>query len=154
MQQIHYPSFGKSGLDGLHFKLTNKNGETWIGTFESETSNGLCGVYACPDPDKLLVVSGGFPHYIDTVNFRKPIPLEYMYTNHVVACEGEQKLLFAGWLDVVCIGPQGIAWESRLEYEITKIWVEGDVIIADGLSAGLGEPWQMKASLIDGSILE
>lgn len=151
--QIYYPSGKEHGSNGTPFKITNKNKESWIGIFASETSNGLCSVNSCPNPDKLLVTAGGLSSYIDTINFREPSPLDYMYVNQVVTCVPAEKLLLVGWLDIVCIGTTGVLWESRLEYEITKIRIENGIIFADGLAAGTEEPWNMKASLTDGKIL-
>lgn len=154
--QFFYPRGKPFWRKGPQFLITNKRRETWIDMVSEEAPGGLYGVYSCPNPDQVLIVAGGTSHLLDTLAFESPSVLDnitYNYINIVMPCVSEEIILMAGWLDIVCIGKNGLLWDSRFEYEITEMEISNGAFYVNGLSAGTEEPWQMKAKLEDGSIL-
>jgi hypothetical protein len=97
------------------------------------------GVWACPDPDRMCAVAGGYAYLIDT---RAPERFTFLGLRPVLSIHTAVEaglLLFAGHRTVVAWGRAGLRWESeRLSDEgLTEVRVEG------GLLRGMG--WEMAA---------
>lgn len=83
------------------------------------------GVFACPSPDELCAVAGGYAYIIDTARpeHSAHLRLRPVVEARVVAEHG--LLLFVGFHQIVAWGCDGLAWETaRLSWEGLRI---GDV---------------------------
>ena len=92
------------------------------------------GIFACPNPQEMCAVAGGYAYVIDT---RRPehcthIALKPVVEIHPLAAQ--QLLLFVGFHSIVAWGTNGMAWESaRLSWEGVRITsVDGDVLHGTG----------------------
>ncbi len=92
------------------------------------------GVYACPNPDHLCAVAGGYAYIIYTANpdASTHIPLKPVVSVH--ADPTHNLLLFVGFHTILAWGPAGEAWQSqRLSWEGVRITgIEGDSLHGTG----------------------
>src|SRR5277367_1102245 len=76
------------------------------------------GVFACPNPQEMCAVAGGYAYVIDTA---KPEHCTHISLKPVVEVRPlvtHELLLFIGFHSIVACGRNGIAWESgRLSWE-------------------------------------
>ena len=125
--------------------------------FYQEVPTGLNAVFSTPHSDKVLIIAGGTAHLLDTVNYSVQGDLDDFFTYNFIriveTCVAEEVILIASYIDIACIDKNGILWESRFEYEISALKVMNGTLTVNGVSAGVEEPWQMKANLKDGSII-
>ena len=92
------------------------------------------GVWACPNPDWLCAVAGGYAYLVNTVQPTEWEQVHYRPVLDVVALPAQNLLLFSGHYSLVAYGPTGKAWETgRLSWEGFKI-----LEITDGSLTGLG----------------
>jgi protein-tyrosine phosphatase len=92
------------------------------------------GIFACPNPDELCAIAGGYAYIIDTLH---PEHSTHIPLKPVVAARPlpeQNLLLFTGFHTLLAWGPHGEAWQTqRLSWEginITK--VEGDILHGTG----------------------
>ena len=86
------------------------------------------GVFACPNPNEMCAVAGGYAYVIDT---NKPERCTHIGLKPVVEVRTlvpHELLLFVGFHSIVAFGRNGIAWESsRLSWEGVRITsIDGD----------------------------
>ena len=96
------------------------------------------GVWACPQPDDLLAVAGGYAYLVNT---RQPEECQFLPLRPVVEVlqvADSGLVLLAGFHSVAAIGESGLLWEtSKLSWEgVTLSEVSG------GKLSGLG--WDMR----------
>jgi hypothetical protein len=92
------------------------------------------GVFACPDPQQMCAVAGGYAYVIDT---EQPGHCTHIALKPVVEVQtlvAQQLLLFVGFHSIVAWGKNGMAWESaRLSWEGVRITtVDDDVLNGTG----------------------
>src|ERR1700722_9410719 len=82
------------------------------------------GVFACPNPQQMCAVAGGYAYVVDTA---QPECCTHIELKPVVEVG---LLVFVGFHAIVAWGRQGLAWESaRLSWEGVRITsIEGDVL--------------------------
>jgi len=74
------------------------------------------GLYACPRPDDLLAVAGGYAYLIDTLAPETCLHLPLKPVAQILATP--TLLLLAGFHQIAAIRPNGLAWQSqRLSWE-------------------------------------
>lgn len=88
------------------------------------------GVFACPNPNEMCAVAGGYAYVIDTA---KPKHCTHIALKPVVEVRplmAQNLLLFVGFHSIVAWGQDGLAWESaRLSWEGVRITgIDGDVL--------------------------
>lgn len=80
------------------------------------------GVFACPNPDEICAVAGGYAYVVDT---SRPERSTHISLKPVVEVKvlGEARLLvFVGFHSIVAWGEQGLAWVTeRLSWEGVRI---------------------------------
>jgi hypothetical protein len=80
------------------------------------------GVWACPNPQWLCAVAGGYAYLIDTANPLQWKQVEYRPVLSVTPLLSQRLLLFSGHQSLLAFGPNGKAWEtSRLSWEGIRI---------------------------------
>jgi hypothetical protein len=88
------------------------------------------GVHACPNPDQLCAVAGGYAYIIDTLHPERSthIPLKPVVSIH--PSTANNLLLFAGFHTILSWGPTGKAWQTeRLSWEGVRVTsIEGDTL--------------------------
>jgi hypothetical protein len=97
------------------------------------------GIFACPRPDDLLALAGGYAYLIDTVAPERCLHLPVRPVTAVLPAPEAGVILLAGFHHVAAIDHTGLRWESRrLSWE--GITLTG---VRDGVAHGLG--WQMSS---------
>jgi hypothetical protein len=97
------------------------------------------GVFACPRPDDLLAVAGGYGYLVDTLHPESCLHLPVRPVTAILAAPGDGLLLLAGFHSVAAVGADGLAWQSgRLSWEGVAM---GE--IRDGALHGTG--WNMRS---------
>ena len=92
------------------------------------------GVYACPHPDELCAVAGGYAYIIDT---SAPVRSTHIAMKPVVevhAVASAELILFVGFHTILAWGANGVAWQSgRLSWEGVRVnKVDGDTLYGTG----------------------
>jgi len=76
------------------------------------------GIFACPRPDDMLAVAGGYAYLVDTTAPDRCLHVPLKPVTAILAAPGEKLLLLAGFHHIFAIGEQGLAWESaKLSWE-------------------------------------
>lgn len=95
------------------------------------------GVWACPRPDDLLAVAGGYAYLADTRSPERCQHLPLRPVTSVLPAPGANLILLAGFHTVAALGPSGLLWETaRLSWEGVTLQE-----VRDGQLHGLG--WNM-----------
>lgn len=96
------------------------------------------GVWACPRPDDLLAVAGGYAYLVDTLEPEECRFLPLRPVVQVLAAPEAGLVLLAGFYAVAAIGENGLLWETgKLSWE--GVTLNG---VRDGELHGLG--WDMR----------
>ena len=97
------------------------------------------GVWACPAPDDLLAVAGGYGYLLHTLQPAHPEFLSLRPIASLLSTPEEGLLLLAGFHHVLALGAEGVRWQTaRLSWEGVTL---GEV--RDGKLHGEG--WDMFA---------
>ena len=76
------------------------------------------GVWACPRPDDLLAIAGGYGYRVDTLHPEQCEFLPVRPIASVLALPEHGLLLLAGFHAVLALGAEGVRWQSaRLSWE-------------------------------------
>jgi hypothetical protein len=96
------------------------------------------GVFACPRPDDLLAVAGGYAYLIDTLNPNRCLHVPIHPVTQLFAAPPNGLLFMAGFHTVGAIGANGMRWQTkRLSWE--GVTISG---VVDGRLHGTG--WNMQ----------
>jgi hypothetical protein len=92
------------------------------------------GVFACPNPQQMCAVAGGYAYVVDTVQPEQCTHVALRPVVEVCPVITHNLLLFVGFHSVVAWGCKGLAWESaRLSWEGVRITgIEGDALLGVG----------------------
>jgi hypothetical protein len=92
------------------------------------------GVFACPNPDEVCAVAGGYAYVIDTTQPEHCTHIALKPVVEVRPLLAREQLLFVGFHSIVAWGRSGLAWESaRLSWEGVRITnIDGDVLHGTG----------------------
>ena len=88
------------------------------------------GVFACPNPNEMCAVAGGYAYVIDTAQPERCTHIALKPVVEVRTLVAQGLLLFVGFHSMVAWGSSGIAWESaRLSWEGVRITsIDDDVL--------------------------
>ncbi len=96
------------------------------------------GVFACPAPDDMLAVAGGYAYLVNTTTPERCVHLPLRPVTQIVSAVDQGLVLLAGFHTVAAIGASGLLWETaKLSWEGVKL---GE--IRDGKL--FGEGWNMQ----------
>ena len=129
------------GRGALYLQVRPETGGSFAGTCALGFGDPSLpsGLWACPRPDDLLVVAGGYAYRIDVTN---PAHCEFLPMRPVASilvARTEGLLLLAGFNHVLALGAEGVRWATdRLSWEGVTM---GEV--RDGKLHGQG--WDMFA---------
>jgi hypothetical protein len=92
------------------------------------------GVFACPNPQEMCAVAGGYAYVIDTAQPEHCTRIALKPVVEVRVLLPQELLLFVGFHSMVAWGRNGVAWESaRLSWEGIRITgIDGDVLHGTG----------------------
>lgn len=88
------------------------SGEHWVAMFPAGGLGSLRGVFATPSPHLVAVVVDGLAYLVDSRSPGLAAQIVQDQVHQVEACHDPPLVLFAGILDLVAIGPVGIAWKT------------------------------------------
>jgi hypothetical protein len=98
------------------------------------------GVFACPAPDDMLAVAGGYAYLVDTSEPQTCVHLPLRPVTQIVSAVEEGLLLLAGFHTVAAVGADGLLWDTaKLSWEGVRL---GEV--RDGKLHGEG--WNMQTN--------
>jgi len=88
------------------------------------------GVFACPNPQQMCAVAGGYAYVVDTTQPENCTHISLKPVVEIRALVTHGLLLFVGFHSIAAWAREGIAWESaRLSWEGVRITgVEGDAL--------------------------
>jgi hypothetical protein len=88
------------------------------------------GVFACPDPQHMCAVAGGYAYVVDTAQPEHCTHIALKPVVEVRPLVAQGLLLFVGFHSIAAWGRKGLAWESaRLSWEGVRITsIEGDAL--------------------------
>lgn len=91
-------------------------------------------VVACPNPDEMCAVAGGYAYVIDTAQPEHCTHITLKPVVEVRPLTAHELLLFIGFHSIVAWGRNGLAWESaRLSWEGIRIAsIQGNVLHGTG----------------------
>jgi hypothetical protein len=76
------------------------------------------GIFACPRPDDLLALAGGYAYLIDTLTPEHCLHLPLRPTTQVLPAPAAELILLAGFHNLLALDANGIRWQSaRLSWE-------------------------------------
>jgi hypothetical protein len=76
------------------------------------------GVYACPRPDDLLALAGGYAYLVDTLNPARCLHIPLQPVTQLYAAPANGLLFLAGFHTIAAIGANGLRWQTqRLTWE-------------------------------------
>jgi hypothetical protein len=92
------------------------------------------GVFACPAPQELCAVAGGYAYVIDTAQPERSTHVALKPVVEVKSLVPQSLLLFVGFQSMTAWGRNGLAWESaRLSWEgVRIISIVGNVLHGAG----------------------
>jgi hypothetical protein len=95
----------------LALRVKPREGAEWVGLFPAGGLGGVDGVFACPAPAQLCVVVDGLAFLLD-VDSPATAVVAHDQVGQVVPVLGVPLLLLVRFIDIVAIGPDGVAWRS------------------------------------------
>ena len=106
-------TFGERGNETVSVRVTPDGGKPWLASFALETRGLLNGVYACPGPAHLVVLTGadGFLVPANDPGATEKLPIHP--TVWVTRPTGTDLLLVGSFTDALAIGVGGIRWVTE-----------------------------------------
>ena len=88
------------------------------------------GVFACPNPDELCAVAGGYAYIVDTAHPERSTHIALKPVVEVRSLPEQNLLLFSGFHTIVAWGEDGHAWQTaKLSWEGLRITaIEGNTL--------------------------
>ncbi|HTD95323.1 MAG TPA: hypothetical protein VK627_00270 [Edaphobacter sp.] len=108
----------------LQLLVRPSDGGTFLATCALGFTNPTMptGVFACPNPQEVCAVAGGYAYVIDTLQPERCTHIALKPVVDVRILHAQQLLLFVGFHSVAAWGEHGLAWESaRLSWEGVRI---------------------------------
>jgi hypothetical protein len=116
----------------LQLMVRPANGGTFLATCALGFTDPTMptGVFACPNPDEMCAVAGGYAYVIDTAQPDHCTHIALKPVVDVRVLDAHKLLLFLGFHSIVAWGEDGRAWESaRLSWEGLRITsIDGDML--------------------------
>lgn len=125
---------------GLPVVVKDATGDLWTGYFGSSqmAPTPAAGLWSCPNPDEMCVVSGGLGIVVNTRDPSQHFRLPLRPVVSVLPISSLRILVFADFTRLAALGPGGIFWRSdRLSYDGIRALCFGDsgTLIGEGWNA-------------------
>jgi hypothetical protein len=121
----HFPIELEEGdRAGTYVRVAPKHCAAWSGFFalgfnSEQVVSAIC---ACPDPDSVCVVTGGYAYIVNVTDPESWFQVEQRPVVDLRVVPGEGLILFAGFTSITAVGNSGIAWQTeRLSWEGVRI---------------------------------
>jgi hypothetical protein len=111
------------------------------------------GIHACPRPDDLLAIAGGYAYLIDTTAPEHSLHIPLRPVTQILPAPTANLILLAGFHQILAIGPAGIAWQSaRLSWEgVTMTEVRANALHGTGWNMQTDREIPFVLNLADGT---
>jgi len=112
------------GRGALYLMVTPASGGTFLATcaLGFTSASVPTGVFACPNPDAMCAVAGGYAYFVDTREPKGCVQLAMKPVTEVHVAAEAGLLLFVGFHTVMAWGAEGLAWETaRLSWEGVRV---------------------------------
>jgi len=88
------------------------------------------GIFACPNPQELCAVAGGYAYIIDTARPEHSTHIGLKPMVEVRSLKAQNLLLFTGFHSMLAWGSHGLAWQTeKLSWEGLRVTnIEGDAL--------------------------
>lgn len=121
-EQLHqFPARLEEGdRTGVYIRVVPEASAVWVGFFALgfDSPQVANGVYACPDPEFLCAVAGGYAYLVSAANPRIWTQIEQRPVVQVRPVPKLKMLLFAGFTSITALGESGQVWTTeRLSWE-------------------------------------
>lgn len=93
-------------------EVTRRNGVRWIGQFAAGGLGGVSGLYAVPNSLQLCVVADGLAYLVDVDSDPPAAQVVHDQVGQVEAAAEPDLLLLVRFIDIVAVGPAGVAWRT------------------------------------------
>lgn len=121
----HYPMKLEEGdRTGTYVRVVPQRGPAWTGFFalgfnSEQVVSAIC---ACPDPDAVCVVVGGYAYVMSVLDPSRWFQVEQRPVVDLRVASKAELLLFTGFTSVTAVGKSGIAWQTeKLSWEGVRI---------------------------------
>jgi hypothetical protein len=121
----HFPVELEEGdRTGTYVRVIPKRGPAWSGFFALgfNSEQVVTAICACPDPDSVCVVVGGYGYVVKATDPSCWFQVEQRPVVDLRAVAEAELLLFTGFTSATALGKTGIVWQSeRLSWEGVRI---------------------------------
>jgi hypothetical protein len=116
----------------LQLMVQPADGGTFLATCALGFTNSTMptGVFACPNPQEMCAVAGGYAYIVDTAQPEHCVHIALKPVVEVRSLVAQRLLLFVGFHSMIAWNENGLAWETaRLSWEGVRITgVEGNTL--------------------------
>ncbi len=135
--------FGERGRAGLAIRVTPDGGKAWVASFALEPRGLLCGVYACPNPGQLMVLTGDDALLMTASDPAATKTLPIHPTIAVTRPQGTNLLVVGSFTNALAIDGGGVLWVTdrlfRDDLELVG-GAPGKILVRGTLYEGPEEP--------------
>ena len=105
----------KGGRDGVLLRIIPVRGTSWVGTFAfgNDIPKAVTGVYSCPDPDSLCVISKGEGYLVSATEPTLWQRIDIYPILDVRIMKDVELLLFSDHTKIAAYDPQGHRWTTK-----------------------------------------
>ena len=118
-------------------KIRSDAGEEWVAMLAAGGLGGERGAFPTPAPHLLAVVADGLAYLLDTRSPGLPAQIVHNQVHQVVPTNDPPLLLLVRMIDIVALGPMGVAWKTpRLcvdDLQVQEVGAAGIVCSCDNL---------------------
>lgn len=93
-------------------RVEPNSGIAWVGMFAAGGLGGVRGVFACPSSGSLCVLVDGLAYLVEAAAPDQGARIVHDQVWQVTPVEGARLLLLVRFIDIVALGPTGIAWAT------------------------------------------
>lgn len=93
-------------------RIEPEEGDPWVAMFAAGGLGSLRAVFATPNPSALVVVADGLAYLIDADPSASSARTVHDQVHEAVATSDPPLLLLVRFIDIVAIGPDGVAWAT------------------------------------------
>lgn len=115
----YFPAARRHGCDGILLRVTPETADPWAGLFAAQPSGKYkSGIYSCPDPNAMCVVSNGAGYVLDVRDTDGYQELPISPVLDVVRAVDVGLMVFANYTDVLAWGRSGKRWlDERISFD-------------------------------------
>ncbi len=118
-------------------RIQPDGGQEWVAMLAAGGLGHLRDAFVTPEPHLLAVVADGLAYLLDARSREIPAQIVHDQVHQVVPSSDPPLLLFVRFIDIVAVGPSGIAWRTpRLcvdDLEVREVGPDGIVCSCDNL---------------------